>query len=193
MIFQLLQWALNHLRLSISKMKFDALIMCFEVNCQQLVFTFYLNEHLRHHGGVRRYRKKQFENRIVSRHCYKQLYILYKTIPCLCKLHESHSLVGKTPCSYGQDQKEQVVLTRCRIGHGSITHSYLLNTEERPECIACTSIHSLKHVLIDWMLLTFVKHSIISTMYMIYLQMSQAKQFLKFLKELILIQINIVR
>jgi hypothetical protein len=64
--------------------------------------------------------------------------------------HESHSLVGKTPCSYGQDQKEQVVLTRCRIGHGSITHSYLLNTEERPECIACTSIHSLKHVLIDY-------------------------------------------
>jgi len=27
------------------------------------------------------------------------------------KLHEIHSLVGKTPCSYGQNQKEQVVLT----------------------------------------------------------------------------------
>ena len=39
------------------------------------------------------------------------------------KLHEIHSLVGKTPCSYSQNRKEQVVLTRCRIGHGRLTHS----------------------------------------------------------------------
>jgi hypothetical protein len=29
------------------------------------------------------------------------------------KLHEIHSLAGKIPCSYGQNRKEQVVLTRC--------------------------------------------------------------------------------
>jgi hypothetical protein len=46
------------------------------------------------------------------------------------KLHEMHSLVGKTPCSYGQNRKEQVVLTRWRIGHSRLTHSYLLNNEE---------------------------------------------------------------
>jgi hypothetical protein len=67
------------------------------------------------------------------------------------KLHEMHSLVGKTPCSYGQNRKEQVVLTRCRIGHNRLTHSYLLNNEERPECIPCNSNFSLKHVLIDCM------------------------------------------
>ena len=60
-----------------------------------------------------------------------------------------HSLVGKTPCSYGQNRKEQVVLTRCRVGHSSLTHSYLLNNEERPECIPCNANFSLKHVLID--------------------------------------------
>jgi hypothetical protein len=38
------------------------------------------------------------------------------------KLHEMHSLVGKIPCSYGQNRKEQVVLTRCRIGHSRLTH-----------------------------------------------------------------------
>ena len=48
------------------------------------------------------------------------------------KLHEIYSLVGKTPCSYGQNRKEQVVLTRCLIGHGRLTHRYLLNNEERP-------------------------------------------------------------
>jgi hypothetical protein len=58
------------------------------------------------------------------------------------KLHEIHSLVGKTPCSYGQNRKEQAVLTRCRIGHNRLTHSYLLNSEE---CIPCNSNYSIKH------------------------------------------------
>jgi len=65
------------------------------------------------------------------------------------KLLEIHSLVSKTSCSYGQNRKEQVVLTRCRIGHSRLTHSYLLNNEERPECIPCNSNYSLKHVLLD--------------------------------------------
>ena len=60
-----------------------------------------------------------------------------------------HSLVVKTPCSYGQDRKEQVVLTRCRRGHCRLTHSYLLNNEERPEFIPYNSNYSLRHVLID--------------------------------------------
>jgi hypothetical protein len=50
--------------------------------------------------------------------------------PIHSKLQEIHSLVGKTPCSYGHNRKDQVVLTRCRIGHGRLTHSYLLNNEE---------------------------------------------------------------
>ena len=57
-----------------------------------------------------------------------------------------HPLVDKTLCYYGQNRKEQVVLTRCRIhvGHGRITHSYLFNYEERPESIPCNSNYSLK-------------------------------------------------
>jgi hypothetical protein len=42
------------------------------------------------------------------------------------KLHKMHSLVGKTPCSYGKNRKEQVVLTRCRIGHSRLTHSFFV-------------------------------------------------------------------
>ena len=61
------------------------------------------------------------------------------------KLHGIHSLIGKTPCSYGQNRKEQVVLTRTRIGHSRLTHNYLLNNEERLECIPCNSNYSLKH------------------------------------------------
>jgi hypothetical protein len=46
---------------------------------------------------------------------------------------------GRTPCSYGQHRIEQVVLARCRIGRSRLTHSYLLNNEERSECIPCNS------------------------------------------------------
>ena len=66
------------------------------------------------------------------------------------KLHEIHSLVFKTPCSYGLTRKEQVILTRCRIWHSRLTHSYLLYNEEPPECITCNSNYTLKHVLIDY-------------------------------------------
>ena len=39
-------------------------------------------------------------------------------------------------------------MTRCRIVHGRLTHIYLLNNEERPECIPSNSNHSIKHVFI---------------------------------------------
>jgi len=60
------------------------------------------------------------------------------------KLLEIHSLVGKILYSYGQK-----VLTRCPTGHGGVTHSCLLNNEERPECIPSNCNYSPKHILID--------------------------------------------
>lgn len=61
----------------------------------------------------------------------------------------AHSLVGKTTCSYGQNRKEKVVLTRGRKSHSRLTHSYILYNEERSECIPCNSIYSANHVLVD--------------------------------------------
>ena len=75
------------------------------------------------------------------------------------QLHE-HSMVGKTPCcSYGQNTKEQVVLTRCRIGHRRLTHNYLLNNEERREGYPCNSKYSLKHALIECVDVSDVRQS----------------------------------
>ena len=59
------------------------------------------------------------------------------------KLHKIHSLVGKTPCSYCHNRKKQTDLTRCRIGHGRLTHSYLLNNEER-------KYNYISYVLNEW-------------------------------------------
>ena len=57
-------------------------------------------------------------------------------------------LLAKTPCSYSQNRKEQVVLTRCHIVHSGMTHRDLFNSEKRPECIPCHSNYPLMHVLI---------------------------------------------
>ena len=47
------------------------------------------------------------------------------------------------------NRKEQVVLTRCRIGHSRLTHSFLLNNEDQPWCIPCHQVYTIKHILID--------------------------------------------
>lgn len=54
-------------------------------------------------------------------------------------LHEIHSLVGKTPCSYGTNRNEPMILTRCRIGRCK-----LAQTEQRPECILCLHIATIR-------------------------------------------------
>jgi hypothetical protein len=58
-------------------------------------------------------------------------------------------LLVKTPCSYSQNRKEQVVLTRCHIVHSGMTHNDLFNSGERPECIPGHSNYPLMHVLIQ--------------------------------------------
>ena len=50
-------------------------------------------------------------------------------------------------------------MTRCRIGHGRLTYSYLINNEERPECIPFDSCYLLKHVLIDWVDVADSRHT----------------------------------
>jgi hypothetical protein len=103
------------------------------------------------------------------------------------KLHEIHSIVGRTPCSYGQNQKDQVVLTRCHIEHNRLTHSYLLNNEERPECIPCNSNYSLKHVLIDCVDVADVRQTLynVNNLYDLFTNVA-ADTILKFVKDIIL-------
>jgi hypothetical protein len=80
---------------------------------------------------------------------YNYIFV-YKSISFKnCKIVSPATFVNKLDKPYGQNRKEQVDLTRCRISHSRLTHSYLLNNEERPECILCNSNFSLKYVLID--------------------------------------------
>jgi len=62
---------------------------------------------------------------------YKISRILHQFLP----LHKSYS------------RKEQVILNRLLIGHTRLTHFYLLNKEQSPNCNYCKSPLTVEHIL----------------------------------------------
>ena len=46
-------------------------------------------------------------------------------------------------------RQEESVLARIRIGHTYMTHSFLLNKEDSPQCIACNCCLIVKQILFD--------------------------------------------
>ena len=67
-------------------------------------------------------------------------------------------------------RKEQVVLTRCRIGHTRLTHSYHFNKERRPVCHTCQTPLTVKHILLDCQKFqsSRIKHIRVQTLYDIF-------------------------
>ena len=65
------------------------------------------------------------------------------------KLFKIKPTLGVWPSGFRNSRKEEVVLSRLRIGHTYFTHSYILRQEDAPECTACQEIYSVRHVLID--------------------------------------------
>ena len=57
--------------------------------------------------------------------------------------------LGVWPPGFRNARKEEVVLSRLRIGHTYFSHSYILRQDDPPECTACQEIYSVRHVLID--------------------------------------------
>ena len=65
------------------------------------------------------------------------------------KLHSTQPVLGLWQ-PYGElPRRDQVVLTRCRIGHSRITHSFLLKDEPLPKCIPCDSQISVHHLIME--------------------------------------------
>ena len=65
------------------------------------------------------------------------------------KLFKIKSTLGVWPPGFRNSRKEEVVLSRLRIGHAYFSHSYILRQEDPPECTSCQEIYSVRHVLID--------------------------------------------
>ena len=63
------------------------------------------------------------------------------------KLHEVRSEIKKDYPVVESLRREDVVLTRLRIGHTRMTHS--LKRDEQPHCISCNEPFTIKHFLLD--------------------------------------------
>ena len=64
------------------------------------------------------------------------------------KLHDIKPQLGEDKVFY-RTRRDQVVMTRCRIGHSRLTHEYHLKKEPRPECVPCDCQFTVKHFLLD--------------------------------------------
>ena len=64
------------------------------------------------------------------------------------KLFKIKPTLGEWPAGFRNSRKEEVVLSRLRIGHTYFSHHILLQ-KDRPECTAYQEIYSVRHVVID--------------------------------------------
>ena len=78
------------------------------------------------------------------------------------KLHEIKPVLGKNNI-YRSLRREEVVLTRLRIGHTRLTHSYLLKREDQPFCISCNEPFTVKHFLIDCIEFSHIRRQFFQT------------------------------
>ena len=46
-------------------------------------------------------------------------------------------------------RREEVVLARLRLGDTRVTHSYLLQGEEHPQCVGCNAPFTVRHFLLE--------------------------------------------
>ncbi|KAJ8050223.1 hypothetical protein HOLleu_03339 [Holothuria leucospilota] len=67
------------------------------------------------------------------------------------KLYQIRPTVGSGGHGAPSKRRDDIVLTRARIGHTYLTHAYLLHGDERPYCIPCDCAVTVSHILVDYL------------------------------------------
>ena len=101
------------------------------------------------------------------------------------KLHKIMPQIGKSQKNQTKiSRKEEIILSRLRIGHSHITHSYLLKKEEAPYCIQCQKPYTIKHILTECIDLKLIqqKYYLTTNLKQIFYQINP-KNLLGYLKE----------
>ena len=65
------------------------------------------------------------------------------------KLSNIQPIIDKPIISDFTLRKDQVVFTRCLIGHSWLTHIHLLTGEYQPNCVTCQTPLTIKHILLE--------------------------------------------
>ncbi len=101
------------------------------------------------------------------------------------KLHAIKPTLGEWTPGFRNVRRDEVVLSRLRIGHTRLTHSYLLKREPRPRCIPCDSDLTVKHILLDCIDLTDTRRKYFNVSSLAELfQGTDIEALLHFLKEI---------
>ena len=81
------------------------------------------------------------------------------------KLYEIRLNLKESLCTTTQSlyRKQETVMTRLRIGHTWITHSYLLQKEDQPFCHACDNPFTVKHILVECSDFTYIRNKYYTT------------------------------
>ena len=64
------------------------------------------------------------------------------------KLFNIHNKVTQQSTCRGSTRHQDTILTRLKIGHTYLTHSFILRGEEPPQCIGCNCSLTVEHLLI---------------------------------------------
>ena len=65
------------------------------------------------------------------------------------KLLKIKPILGEWRRAFRRLRREQVIISRLRIGHTRLTHSFILKQEQQPQCLTCQSPCALKHILME--------------------------------------------
>ena len=63
--------------------------------------------------------------------------------------HATKPLIGEQPSAYRCVHRDEVVLSRLKLGHSYVTHSYLLKGAPPPECFTCQCRLTINHILVE--------------------------------------------
>ena len=103
------------------------------------------------------------------------------------KLYEIRPNLKESLCNTTQPlyRKQETVMTRLRIGHTWITHSYLLKKEDQPFCHACDNPFTVKHVLVECSDFTHIRNKYYTTtdVHTLFREVDSSK-IIEFLKEI---------
>ena len=82
-------------------------------------------------------------------------------------------------------RREDVILTRLRIGHTNFTHSFILSRNDAPWCIPCDCLITVKHILMECSDLIEIrnKYYVVESLKALFSNVSPVK-IINFLKEI---------
>ena len=75
----------------------------------------------------------------------------------LYKVFQIQPTLGEWRPALRKSKREQVIISRLRIGHTRLTHSFILKQEPQPQCLICQTTCMVKHILIECRAFTVIR------------------------------------